>query len=61
VEYICNYRLLANGQPPLWFPGMWRFPHNYVEGYLNGVKVYKDGWTGQYVPWSTITYSDAWW
>jgi hypothetical protein len=57
---ICNYYLIKKNEAPLWFKGQWFDPHSYIEGTLDGVKVYQDSWTGMFVPWSTITASGPW-
>lgn len=68
---ICYYWILDGNQPsdrnnlrfcgPLFGPGMWIHPHDYIEGYLNGVYGFKDGWTGLFLLPDQLPVSTPWW
>jgi len=63
VVNICNYYLIKQNEAPLWFKGQWGNAHPYIEGTMidgSNKVVYKDGWNGRYVPWSTITATGPW-
>jgi hypothetical protein len=45
----------------LWPAGSWNHPHDYIEGYLDGVYGFKDGWTGLFLTPDELPKTDIWW